>query len=373
MRTAYENDTTFLDFNADNAAAAVSADIVPVVLESIAFGFYTMLALVSFLVILRSHKELLSRKTILLAVCAAMYGAAAVHMGITLALLFVTKGQLDSALCMDMMECTPCNNEDPTCPGSQWLNPYLLVHPMVAETLPTALLALNMALGDLVVLWRALVLWPRRRAVQAASALLMAGTLGMLGWTVVGDFGFQDYNGSVAMLTSWVTNVWGTALITVRAWQHRRRVGAHLQAGSRSRAEVALLIFIESGALYCALWVPLIVSSVAHLIQSFVTTYKPSDNMLPLLNGVSDVQSGLLIHIVGIYPTAVILLVKLSDHYAQRTLSLNDVPTLLPQHRTTVQPQQHRQARGSTVSSDPAGEHTGRAIRNALRSSDSDV
>ncbi|GJE87230.1 hypothetical protein PsYK624_033130 [Phanerochaete sordida] len=219
MWTAYENNTTFLDYDAYDSAATVSADIIPVVLESVAFGFYTMLAIVAFLVIMRSQKELLTRKTVLLVVCAVMYGAAAAHMGITLALLFATKGRLDRALCMYVMVCIQCtDDDDPTCPGFQLLNPYLLVHPVVVDALPTALLTLNMALGDLVVLWRALVLWPRRRAVQAASALLMTGTLGMLGWTVVGQYVLQDYNGSVAMLTSWVTNVWGTVLVTVRAW-----------------------------------------------------------------------------------------------------------------------------------------------------------
>ena len=35
-----------------------------------------------------------------------------------------------------------------------------------------------MVLGDLVVLWRALVLWPARRAVQVISAILVTATLG---------------------------------------------------------------------------------------------------------------------------------------------------------------------------------------------------
>ncbi|GJE87232.1 hypothetical protein PsYK624_033150 [Phanerochaete sordida] len=215
MGTAYRHDFVSLDSDAANAATNVSADILPVVLESLAFGFYTMLVILTSLVILRSHDKLVSRKTILLVVCAAMYAAAATHIGITLALLFATNGQLDMALCAADMACTSCASDASACPASQILDPGVLARPGVLATMPTALLSLNMILGDLVVLWRALVLWPRRRAVQVVSTTLVAGTLGMLGWVVVGDYGLQNYySGSIALLTSWITNVWSTALIT---------------------------------------------------------------------------------------------------------------------------------------------------------------
>ncbi|KAI9450481.1 hypothetical protein BJY52DRAFT_1191834 [Lactarius psammicola] len=52
------------------------------------------------------------------------------------------------------------------------------------------------------------------------------------------------------------TNILSTLLIAWKAWEYRRNVSAHLRKGSPSdRAEKILALLIESGFVYCLLWV----------------------------------------------------------------------------------------------------------------------
>jgi hypothetical protein len=52
------------------------------------------------------------------------------------------------------------------------------------------------------------------------------------------------------------TNILSTSLIAWKAWEYRRTVSAHLRKGSQSdRAEKVLALLIESGFVYCLLWI----------------------------------------------------------------------------------------------------------------------
>ncbi|EKM60142.1 uncharacterized protein PHACADRAFT_192541 [Phanerochaete carnosa HHB-10118-sp] len=47
-------------------------------------------------------------------------------------------------------------------------------------------------------------------------------------------------------------------------------------------------------------------------------------------SGTQALKSSFLIDLVGMYPTAVMMMLEMSNHYAQRTLCMDDMPTLLP-------------------------------------------
>lgn len=142
-----------------------------------------------------------------------------------------------------------------------------------------------------------------------------------------------------AFTVSWLTNIWATALVICKAWHYRRHVSAHLSAPLRTRAEHALLLFVEFGVLYCLFWIPLTAAnilvafdwhSVARL-QALARAGHAVQISGPqrLLQAMDSLATGALIDVVGIYPTAVVLLVELSGRAAERVLSARDMPTLV--------------------------------------------
>ncbi|KAI0706657.1 hypothetical protein C8Q76DRAFT_801054 [Earliella scabrosa] len=82
-----------------------------------------------------------------------------------------------------------------------------------------------------------------------------------------GTFFAGDRWGMAATVLSLVTNCVATLLIAYRAWQHRALVKSQLRQGCPlTRVERTLALLVESGVLYCALWVsfPLSPSSRVH-------------------------------------------------------------------------------------------------------------
>ncbi|KAI0318551.1 hypothetical protein OF83DRAFT_1056640, partial [Amylostereum chailletii] len=118
-----------------------------------------------------------------------------------------------------------------------------------------------------IVLWRAILLWTKGRAVRGVSLVLIFVTVGTFLLPAhalsVGDadetagklFAGDGY-GLAAFLFSWLTNIWATGLISFRAWNHRLFVREHIKGGDMlSLAEKIMVLFIESGVLYSILWV----------------------------------------------------------------------------------------------------------------------
>ncbi|GJE87224.1 hypothetical protein PsYK624_033070 [Phanerochaete sordida] len=317
----------------------VSYDLVPVVLESLAFGCYTLLAICTFVQTFWTRRTVKSRKTVLLVFCAVMYAAASAHFGITLSCL-LRDNKRAAEIRAAMLDCMEDIAQNPhACSGSEPLatmfNSVAFQNSAVMPLNPelTALVAMNMLLSDIVVLWRAWVLWPRRRTIQILSVFSVGVSLAMLAWAAGLQKGLRTWIPAIAIVMSWVTNILATTLVAFKAWQHRCQVGALLRDGSgRTRAEVVLLLFAESGIFYCLLWVPVIASAVVDILAAFnIPYYAPGSEYpaqtLRFLAAMQTVESSCLIDIVGMYPTAVILLVQLSDHYAHRTLSIPTIAT----------------------------------------------
>ncbi|GJE88320.1 hypothetical protein PsYK624_044030 [Phanerochaete sordida] len=324
----------------------VSQWLVPVVVESVVFGVYTLLVLCTAILILRARSRLRSRKALLLAICVGMYAVAAAHFGIMLSCLY-----LDNDRASDIQRIVlACILESGTSEGRNAPVPCPNIPPNLQQSAMTSfqrglsmLISVNVFLSDLVVLWRAWVLWPRNRVVQSVSVALTLVTIALLIFNAVSYYHerLDVYASALAILSSWMTNIWATLLIGTRTYQHRRHVKSYLQAGLRTRAERALLLFVESGILYCLFWLPFIVSSIIlcvkvsdpnQLTPSTVAWraphYTSEANLLCVLQVLTY---SCLVDLVGMYPTTVILLVELSNYYVQRTLSVNDMPTLLPQ------------------------------------------
>ncbi|KAI0687117.1 hypothetical protein C8T65DRAFT_590628, partial [Cerioporus squamosus] len=137
--------------------------------------------------------------------------------------------------------------------------------------------------GDSVVWWRAWVLWPGSRAVRSVCVIMILLTtsthslyfrsriaITMLLVATRATYGTMfsgDAWGIAAALSSLLTNIVATTLIAYRAWYHRRTIMSYFRGSPRhTQVERTLALLIESGLLYCALWVsdlPIIQSEIA--------------------------------------------------------------------------------------------------------------
>ncbi|KAI0066651.1 hypothetical protein BV25DRAFT_1820691 [Artomyces pyxidatus] len=172
-------------------------------------------------------------------------------------------------------------------------------------------LVLNFVLSDLVVVWRAWLLWERPSYIMAVSVMLSLGAIA----AAIADIALAKADGKLSegssaglafTLLSFITNIWATGLIAYKAWRHRRSVRAHLREGDRrTRVEKTLALLIESGFVYCIIWL----------------LYTLSGSML--LGVVSPVISESMAQISGIYPTVIIILVCLQKAQCEQAFTLN--------------------------------------------------
>ncbi|GJE87214.1 hypothetical protein PsYK624_032970 [Phanerochaete sordida] len=331
----------------DMIGVSVSQSLVPTVVESVVFGVYTPLVICTVIVIIRSQASLVSKKSVLLAVCVTMYGLSAAHIGISLSRVFAanrTSNEIREIVlsCISSADGSATSHDTVPCPA----NAASLGSSTSSATSQLVLsvpLSVNIMLSDVVVFWRAWVLSSRSRVVRLVTAVLMLSAAALLMWNNVADYGdkaLAAYAAPLGFLVSWVTNLWATSLIARRAWDHRRHIKAHLSIGSHSRAERALLLFVESGSLYCLFWAPIVAASLVFCFEPrFSAVSRPGVNAAAAAGADAIVLSShmviaaIVIHVVGMYPTLVILLVELSSNYAQRALSVDAMPTLVPAAR----------------------------------------
>ncbi|KAI4521001.1 hypothetical protein K525DRAFT_202303 [Schizophyllum commune Loenen D] len=104
-----------------------------------------------------------------------------------------------------------------------------------------------------------------------------------------------------------ITNVTATGLMGWKAWTHREYVcDSFLRRRHKSRAELALLLLLESGLAYCAIWIMVMAASLGAL---------PGLERSTLLNT--------LCSICGTYPTFIVIMVGLQRSSVDSVLAGN--------------------------------------------------
>ncbi|PIL25600.1 hypothetical protein GSI_11348 [Ganoderma sinense ZZ0214-1] len=205
-----------------------------------------------------------------------------------------------------------------------------------AQCIGTAMLTVNIILSDLVVWWRVWVLWNDSRALYRWLAYTCGGILLSTTFaTGVVDTNFSCHAkggfmygglpvGTVASIFSLATNLFATVLTAYKAWVHRRCVRSHGASGSSRSTQVENIfaLLIESGALYCTLWIVVVVWQTGswitdpHLRSSFLLSLQSSGKLKHesasfwFKGGV--LIEGCLVPLIAIYPTAIIVLVALN-------------------------------------------------------------
>ncbi|KAL1745539.1 hypothetical protein HDZ31DRAFT_63033 [Schizophyllum fasciatum] len=123
----------------------------------------------------------------------------------------------------------------------------------------------NFVISDMIVAWRAWVLWPNNIAVKSALALCVFCSIGGAIANCVLELRAPHLlpaaNCSfIYTIPVLCTNLLATIMVGVRISRYRRDVKGLLdQMTKRTRAENILLLLIEVGFIYCLLWVVYIV------------------------------------------------------------------------------------------------------------------
>ncbi|ETW83624.1 hypothetical protein HETIRDRAFT_241657, partial [Heterobasidion irregulare TC 32-1] len=122
-------------------------------------------------------------------------------------------------------------------------------------------------LSDAIVVWRAWALWSGNRIITIGLICLLAVTASTLLSIFFTDVIHGSRVGGIVQRTSWLTafmtNVVVTSLVAYKAWKHRQFIKSQFGSGSkRTNTEKILILLIESGVLYCLVWVSFISQGV---------------------------------------------------------------------------------------------------------------
>ncbi|KAI0300032.1 hypothetical protein B0F90DRAFT_1817829 [Multifurca ochricompacta] len=196
--------------------------------------------------------------------------------------------------------------------------------------------------SDIICAWRAVVIWNKDKRVMAILLLFILGTTAAAG----SDLGLglrplfspshdsiQEASGTklgeralIMVGPTLGTNILSTGLIAWKAWQHRVFVGKHLGEGNVSvRVEKVLALLIESGFVYCCLW-------ILYLISAFRVFPEPG----------FTVMDAVLLFASGSYPTLIIILVCMQkspvDYYSNYSTGIQFAapPTSFGPHKTGI-------------------------------------
>ncbi|CAK5263926.1 unnamed protein product [Mycena citricolor] len=165
----------------------------------------------------------------------------------------------------------------------------------------TCLRRLTYFLSDIIVVWRAWVIWRNHRIIHAVLAFCLVAT-GATSLTLM-VFNFrtqfdgvryprltQNFLGTLGLL---FTNFLSTALISYKLWYYRRNVKQYLNRSDKEHTTVesVLILLMETGGLYCAFWILLMLGDFGYYGPDFgFEWFQPN--------------------ISGIYPTIIIYMVS---------------------------------------------------------------
>ncbi|KAI0066713.1 hypothetical protein BV25DRAFT_1420634 [Artomyces pyxidatus] len=274
----------------------------PLIVETLLFGVFSCLTVLSTYLLLWRPRSVAT--LMMLFLTTTMYIAAAVHWGACLAAAI--SGLSD-----------PAN--------------FLLDQRHTADQVLASIgLTINVVLSDVIVVWRAWLLWERSRGVLVVSFCLLIATavaaifngVYLAGHVLATFLMISTAWPTVTAAISIATNIWATALVAYKAWLHRRFIRQHIQGCKRrTRVELLLSLLIESGSVYCIYLIVVLLSTRA------------------LLGPLCPVFGTSVAQIAGIYPTTLVVLVCLRKGDKNPIFSLEQqTETLEPRiHRITFQ------------------------------------
>ncbi|KAF5329916.1 hypothetical protein D9758_018796 [Tetrapyrgos nigripes] len=131
---------------------------------------------------------------------------------------------------------------------------------------------LNYVIGDGIVVWRAWIMFPRNLLVKGILVVCFMGSLGgafadggLAAIRFLHSFADPGKKKDVLIMTLplLITNMAATGLIGYKAWLHGQDIKKTLKdCGNQiSRAQKILMLLVESGMIYCGVWITYIIIS----------------------------------------------------------------------------------------------------------------
>ncbi|KAJ8090448.1 hypothetical protein PM082_019046 [Marasmius tenuissimus] len=171
------------------------------------------------------------------------------------------------------------------------------------------LLPIAVVVGDSIVIWRAWVLSAGNKKIMFVPVMLQLALTGTsFAW--VGCFVDASMPTEIpetcrkintaTYILSMLANIAGTSVIGYTTWCFRKAISRYLNNGPhQARAEKVMVLLVESGVLYTSLWIIQLAVLVAPSSSSLVN------------QAFRQIFSAAATQLVGIYPTAMIVLVFL--------------------------------------------------------------
>ncbi|KAI0030278.1 hypothetical protein K488DRAFT_87913 [Vararia minispora EC-137] len=210
---------------------------------------------------------------------------------------------------------------------------------------PIALETVNVLLSDAIVLWRMCVLWRNDVAILVLAGVLWLVNIGVSIANVISEYYWQTHPmqymlqvqpiytdtvlGSVALALSLASNLAATSLISWKAWRHRQLIRRHLSSGAkRTRVERVMSLLIESGTLYCVIWILYTINSrssamnINHKLADASQT--PNGQPFVVTFYGTEYFNRFMAQLTGIYPTIIIVLVALQKTHCEHQFTYRD-------------------------------------------------
>ncbi|EIM91593.1 uncharacterized protein STEHIDRAFT_153223 [Stereum hirsutum FP-91666 SS1] len=256
----------------------INSSILPFALETLFLGANIVLMPLSTYVLW--HKGLKSRvNAIMFLATLLMFTVSIAHWVLTLVFFMDT-------MLASILSCSPKTGPVRDFVAREWL-------PLI-----------NILLTDAIVLWRTWVVLGHK-----SKLFLVVGYSIVLACIVITlALKFTDY----AMFACTIAiNLCSTIIMGYKTWSHRRMMKKNdLLAVNATAVQMALILLVESGALYCVLWI---------LTMSLLLTGMENGFLI---------MASILVPVSGIYPTIIIVLVCLQKaHHDTLNLDRRDSST----------------------------------------------
>ncbi|KAI0027379.1 hypothetical protein K488DRAFT_90920 [Vararia minispora EC-137] len=222
--------------------------IIPTYVETVFWGAFTLLIMMSSYILLRWGLRTASSRVVF-ALTVLMYIMSTTIWAVD---LVIAREELSLILPAQL---TP--------PSAAAISAIRNVGSLVAT--PVILQTINIIVGDGIVLWRMCVVWSRNKIVVWISGVLVFLTAGFYIVFAIVQVVPESMRmlpasstaivGPIAFCLSFASNALATGMIAYKFWQNRTHIREELRSRSRrSAAEGGLILLIESGVLYVVLW-----------------------------------------------------------------------------------------------------------------------
>ncbi|KAF5343435.1 hypothetical protein D9758_011818 [Tetrapyrgos nigripes] len=186
----------------------------------------------------------------------------------------------------------------------------------------TFLMRLNFLFSDGIMVWRTWVLYPHNKTVRIVLVLCMiistvanfvdagistARALHMMEQrTMIGMVDFPGDQALIMALPLLVTNAVCTFLISYKTWCHRQDVKKNLTASGtpQTKAGKILMLLVESGMIYCAIWVAYVIVQVL---------YSDFESQTGTLWTIANTFTFVVPMLAALFPMFIILIAALED------------------------------------------------------------